>query len=160
MDSNSTPSDFQSDSNIISTKFLNEQWNTKKTWVLLMRFSILCELLPFFGFLDEWWILLTNLWKTTKGLWTANRDALEFLGKNFIRDSRPLKINLAKKLEHVEKSNTPIGFSYFYRKYYFKFSNLSHIKVIQHLILNLKQGVLLWVFRESLFPFIYNNTWI
>ena len=113
-------------------------------WILL-KFSLLWELLPYYGYLDEWWVMLTSICKSSKSVWKNNLSAFELLGRSYIRDSKVLPIILAEKIEQPDESQVPKGYSYYKRLYSFNSETLRHLQVIYKLIGRLNSNTLLWV---------------
>ena len=58
----------------------------------ILKFSVFWELLPYYGELDEWFILLSGLCKLTRSIWEKNKQAFKIWGEKYI-SSHYLKIS-------------------------------------------------------------------
>ena len=64
----------------------------------IFKFSIFVEVLPFYGYLDEWHLLMTALWSSTKTIWLKNLKAFEYLGEKYKKESKRHSSTLIKPI--------------------------------------------------------------
>ena len=55
------------------------KWTSSKKFILLERFSLSCAVLPYYGFIQNWKILMTHLSSKSRILWNGNTTAFEKL---------------------------------------------------------------------------------
>ena len=59
----------------------------------IFKMSVLCNILPYYGYLDGWRELLEKLNLKTNKIWEQNKDALIYFGRNFKRQIKITKDN-------------------------------------------------------------------
>ena len=63
----------------------------------IFKMSVLCNILPYYDYLDGWRRLLEKLNLKTNVIWEHNKDALIYLGRNFKREIYVTKTNYKEK---------------------------------------------------------------
>ena len=101
----------------------------------IFKFSSLCNILPYFGYLHEWKVTLELLWKDTALIWSNNKDALFNLGSN---DQRELNLDYIRS--PINLPNNPELFWYSTNWFCYLFNNIinnayMNLQGIKHLIL-------------------------
>ena len=91
---------------------------------IILKFGILCVLLPFYGYIDEWAVLLRSLCKSTNQIWNQNLKAFKFIGIDYIRETKPMWIESIKALVN-SKYHYHSAFNLMIKnyKYHFNISN-------------------------------------
>ena len=52
----------------------------------IFKISELCNILPYYGHLHKWRILLEGISKNTKEIWNQNEEILIYLGREYIKE--------------------------------------------------------------------------
>ena len=124
-----------------------ERQRNRSDFMKILNFPTMCEILPFYGYLDEWWLLMTNLWSNSYRVWSRNLKAFEFRGREFIRyswiwDLESLKIYKDISLLFWRQSN------YIKRLVFINWSNKNHSYWIINVIRKLKNDMILSIVND------------
>ena len=118
----------------------------------IFRFSVLCNILPYYGYIDEWVKILKGLSTQTKIIWENNSEAFLYWGKEIKRE---LVINELREFRYNKSMNellklclhrNQVSCTSKYSKRYFSLKEAA-AKSIYSLIQNLKQNE--WVVFDS-----------
>ena len=144
--------------NIILHPQIERQRNRSDSMKIL-NFPIMCEILPFYGYLDEWWLIMTNLWRDSYRVWNRNLKAFEFRGRGFIRYSRfwrleSLKIYKDISLLFWRESN------YIRRLVYIDWKDENHVCWIVDVIHKLQNGMILSLIDDESKSSYWYYVWI
>ena len=150
----------QIDNKIINALSLQEErTKIKSDFMKILNFPIMSEIFRFYGYLDEWWVLMTTLWSDSYNVWNKNIDAFGFWGRKYIRYSRIWDLSSLSLCNDVSslfwrQSN------YIKRLVSIDHFNLNHIDWIIQAICNLQSGMTLYFISDINTSNIYYHVWV
>ena len=124
-----------------------ERQRNRSDIIKILNFSSMWEILPFYGYLDEWWVLMTSLWKDSNRVWNRNINAFEFRGREFIRYSQIRNLKSLKMYNDI-----PLLFwrqsNYIKRLVYLSQNHITHVCWIVNVIRSLRNGMILSIINN------------
>ena len=78
----------------------------------IFKFAVLWNILPFYGFLHEWKILLEVISKQTSGIWKKNKEAFMYWGGEYRQEFRTSHDKIKKSDKEMFEYMSPYSFLY------------------------------------------------
>ena len=117
----------------------------------IFKFGIFWVLLPYYGYLDEWWKVMTTAWRKTRMIWIRSRTAFETVMRGRLREMKEKELEELRMRLALERKFDEKMYGYMIRNYSFKYRDGAQRRELMKIVGMLEKGQVLMMYRA--FPY-------